>query len=292
MRTLEYDLSMTELQQERAFTYAQLQAHPLTQSLATSFMALETDRQQVATRETGLLEKQFLGSAMVDVAGLGLGLFLDQFNHDLLVIVNNDRSALLYQRFFGGQRPSVLKRLAIGEQITTMRPWIRTLAELPQTVLHERGLELEAAVSKVDDAIAAETEAERAITDFREVGERKSFVDRFNAQRKMTFGRLAEMVHSHPEYNLSRDFPEQFFLRERRQRTPTIEGVQESIERLERELARQQELLATLEEEREKAEQARVAAAKALAAEELATIEAETAKAMARAAELKQIINK
>lgn len=292
MRTLEHDMPTIELQHERVYTFAQLQAQPFTQTLASAFMALETDRQQVVALENRLLEQQFLAAAMVDVAVLGLGLAVDHFLHALLVVVNNERQAALYQRFFDKYRPSELKRMVISEQLTIVRPWPRTLAELPQEVLHQHGLALEAAVAKADQAITAEAETERAVDDFREVGERKNFVDRFNALRKVTFGKLAEMVHMHPEYNLPRDFPEQFFLRERRPRTPTIEGVQETIDRLERELARQQELLSTLEEAREKSEQARLTAERNLAAQELAVIEAETAKAMARAAELKSIINK
>src|SRR6185295_6405416 len=61
-------------------------------------------------------------------------------------------------------------------------------------------------------AVAARDNARQANREFRDVGERRRWVDRMNAARKEVYGTLAKLPHE--GLGLPSDFADQFFLSE------------------------------------------------------------------------------
>src|SRR6185436_3695917 len=64
-----------------------------------------------------------------------------------------------------------------------------------------------------DAAVQTLATAQTANRVFRATGERRAFIDQLNALRKLTYGKIAEMPHKHPEENLPGSFAERFFKR-------------------------------------------------------------------------------
>jgi hypothetical protein len=288
MRTLTYDMDLTDLEEERAYTIARLEAHPLTGSLemTTDYESLQEPWVALVMREVALIREVAAAGAAIDIVDDLLDTLLNTIVNSILIVVDNNRNHPLYQRFFPSQRPSDVKKPVLGEQLETMRSWIPTLMESPHAGLKAHAAELQRLVTAADEAVAAERKASQELTDFNEIGERKAFVDRFNALRKRTFGHLGELLHKHPEANLPNDLPEQFFRRDTR-RPPSMASVKRVIQRLEARLERQRVLLGQLEA----AEAERVKKKQDETRAEVAELEAQAAKALARAAELKSKID-
>ena len=61
--------------------------------------------------------------------------------NSVLVVVGNDRSAPLYVRLLGNQRPSDAKRPVLGEQLELMRSWVGTLGECESPSLQRHASE-------------------------------------------------------------------------------------------------------------------------------------------------------
>ncbi len=125
------------------------------------------------------------------------------------------------------------------------------------------------------------------------LGARAAFVDKVNAARKLTYGKLAEIEHSQPKGKLPSGFAERFFLHDTGGRAASTADVERTILRLQKKLDHHQGVLAEMKQKQVTAEkakqdaaladkQAKLAAAQKKAAEaakELAALEAEVGKA-------------
>mgnify|MGYP006888939251 CR=1 FL=1 len=137
-----------------------------------------------------------------------------------MTLSGNNRDTPLYKRLFSDQRPSTIKRPILGAQLELMRDWVSPLSAAIQPALTALAPLLTAAIKAADDAIAAGRTADQQLTDFLEVGDCKALLDKANALRKATYGKLAELVHDKPEAHLPADFADQFFLQESRWSAP------------------------------------------------------------------------
>jgi hypothetical protein len=183
-------------------------------------------------------------------------------------LTGRDRDAPRYLRYFGDGPPSKLRRPVLGEQLAVMRTWVPSLtAEDAPPALRPYGGQLGARVAEADQAVQARSEAQRRRADF-ELGPRKAFVDRFNAQRQAIYGQLGELTHARPELGLASNFATPFFMRDTRNRQLGLSELEQSILRQRERLQRQEAELARRLEEEDLAEQQR-------AAQELAEVEAE-----------------
>jgi hypothetical protein len=184
--------------------------------------------------------------------------------------------------------PSELKRPVLGAQLVTMAGWISTLEKLEQPALRDQGQTLQPLVQKGKEAEAGLKLAVQELEDFYTLGAQKELVDRLNAIRSRSHGMLKELRHARPDLNLPADFAEQFFLREERSRGPTLVSQRKTVERLEKQLERQREILGRLEGEAEAALEADQAAARAELERELAEVEEQRRLAAEREAELRK----
>ena len=280
MRTLSYSMTLIELLQERAYTNAQLKAHPLTADLAAEYDALHVAWLRIMEQEIKLAEAVVTAEAMVRFADGRLDQLLTTIVSSVLSAVGNDRSAPLYVRLLGTQRPSDAKRPVLGEQLELMRSWIPTLNESELPALQRHASELTTAVAQADRALADQQAAEQALTTFSEKGERQAFVDGFKTLRQATHARLRQL--SDQDDTLPDDFAEQFFQSSERSRTPTINGIEANIRRLEGQLGKQRAVHQDLVAKRDARERARTDATQRAIRAELTILEKEHAERQTR----------
>ena len=273
-------MTLIELLQERAYTNAQLKAHPLTADLAAGFDALHVAWLKVMEQEIKLAEAVVTAEAMVRFADGRLDQLLTGIVSSVLAAVGNDRTAPLYVRLLGTQRPSDAKRPVLGDQLELMRSWIATLTETDQPALQRHAIDLTVAVAQADRALADQQAAEQALTTFTESGERHDFIESFKALRQATHEKLVQLGDR--EDSLPDDFAEQFFQSSERSRTPTIQGIEANIRRLEGQLTKQRAIHHDLTAKRDVRERARADATQRAIRAELAILEKEHAERQTR----------
>lgn len=152
------------------------------------------------------------------------------------------------------------------------------------------GTRLEALVANADAALTKQSEASGALKTFRKLGAKKIFIDKMNALRKSTDGKLAELPHANPDARLPNDFASRFFKRGPRRGKTAAKEVTSAA--LKEQIADTKDLLSALsaqlvdvlakEEADAQAEAQREADKAALAA-----AEKEAAEALAKVAALK-----
>lgn len=133
-----------------------------------------------------------------------------------------------------------------------MRDWVSPLSTATEPALTALAPLLTTALKAADAAVAAGRTAAQQLTDLLEIGDCKVLLDKANALRKATYGKLAELVHDKPEAHLPADFADQFFLQESRWSAPDRE---ELLARNDKHDARMRQQLKELEAEQESARQ-------------------------------------
>jgi len=170
-----------------------------------------------------------------------------------------------------------------------MRAWVAPLSAHANPTLSNIGERLAQVVIRADAVVSAQALAQQQLDQFT-LGPRKAFIERCNAARKLTYGKLSELVHTSGDPKLAAGFADRFFLVGSSSRAPTIPEVEHGISRLKVKLARQEAILQELKDKQDKAlrtrheaelaeRQARLTAAEKKAAEaalELAALKAET----------------
>lgn len=284
-RTLRASSSMHALLPHLTFTLSQLRAHPLGAPYVALFEVLRTEGREVNNRELDLIEQKAAARAVVVASDGGLDGYASRLSKTVLTITGDDRSSGLYTHYF--EKPlGELTRPILRGQLAAMRKWLISLPLSPHAALSGMAAELATRVDEADEAVAALNAAEQQIREFRDVGERKQWVDRLNAARKEVHGALAKLPHEHPE--LPSDFADQFFLSEPGgddADEDTVEALQAEEAALQKDLARVQARLA--EATRTEAEQKKEAEARAAKAAALAELEREAAALEKRRAALK-----
>ena len=287
MRTLSYGFPLIDLALELTFSQAQLEANTLTASFAKGFSDLSDEVQDASGRAFELARTQALATAKAVQADGALDQLVDRTRSVLLTLSGNSRDTPLYQHLFQNRRPSDVKRLALKKQIERMRAWVSPLASAARPELAALAPVLTAALQAADDAVTAGRTAAQRLTDFTEVGECKTLVDKANALRKATHGKLAELVHKQPEASLPVSFADQFFLQESRWSAPDRDEVAARLARSEQQCARLRQQLKEIDEQRELARKNERDAEAAAVRAELAEAARRRAEVQAREAALK-----
>lgn len=174
--------------------------------------------QPVADRERALRCGVLRSQAQVAGTDRRLDAWLDRFHSSLLISTGNRRDVPQYQRYFGAQPPSQIKRPVLGVQLSTLASWVPSIKSSTDAKLAALGKDLEALVTDGQQAEAGLDAARGLVKDFREVGARKALFDTANSLRQSTVGTLASYSHDHPEKNLSPDWADAFFRHDARER--------------------------------------------------------------------------
>lgn len=229
---LKMNQSLETLFDEMFYTTSALSADAEAATHAAAFDDFLTKAwQPVADRERALRCGVLRSQAQVAGADRRLDAWLDRFHGSLLISTGHRRDVPQYQRYFGAQPPSLLKRPVLGVQLLTLSGWVPSLKAATDAKLAALGKELEALVLEGQQAEAGLDAARALVRDFRDVGARKALFDVANALRKSTYGALASYSHQHPEKNLRPDWADGFFRHDWRDRpSPDIEHVRLSSE--------------------------------------------------------------
>lgn len=287
-RTIDPDEPFDDIDKDLAHLQLFLLASPLTQPLAPPVTALRAELPTVRAQQTehsDAVQQQEASAVVIDDDCNGL---VDETKVLVIAEAKGNYQAPLYQQLFEGQSPTQLKRPILGDQLTRMRTWPAILASTTSPALQDLGARTAEAVARGNAANDAMASAQSKLDAFA-LGPRTAFVDRVNAARKLTYGKLAEIEHSQPKGKLPPGFAERFFLHDTSSRAASTTDVERTIERLQKKLTRHQGVLAELKQKQASAQktkqdaaiadkQAKLAAAQkkaADAAKELAALEAD-----------------
>ncbi|MRG95886.1 hypothetical protein [Polyangium spumosum] len=284
VRTLAYRLGLFTLLRELQYTLSQAKQEPLAAGYVPVFQALRDHWKLILLEEIDILDLLAQAQAGVDKADGGLDGFAGRVSRIVDESTSGNTRKQLRKALFKNKPLAKFRRPVLGGQLALMSDWAETLAKCGVPVLVALAPEAETLVAAAEDADKQRKSAQSTNRDFRDVGNRKQFIDKVNAARKEAHGGLAKLPFEN--HSLPRDFAERFFYSEPpRDEEETIDEVKTSIEELTAQLEERKALLAKLEEEAEaeaRAEEERLAQAEA--AEEL---EAQAKALLEKAAALK-----
>jgi len=288
-RTLPYEATLTDIRSHISFTARRLRAQSLTQSLAPTFEALLVAWAPLHQKELELVDK--VDDTVIEAHAIDgeLNAFAHHTSNTVLELTGKNRNHPLYEHFFGGKPLHVFTRPILGGQLEAMRQWNPSLAQSGHASLAALGGDLPSLIKKADEVVAAKATAEQALRMFREIGERKQFIDEVNAARKEAHGALSTLPHKHT--GLPARFADGFFKRDKaRDEAPDLEGIEGSIEKLKKELAEQEKAREELLAAQAAAKAAAEEQAKAAAEAKLAAIQKEIELKMKEAAAIQSVI--
>jgi hypothetical protein len=294
-RILAIDTPVDNMRQEIYHTLARLRAYPFLSPQVVMHEALLNELLSLQFQEDALDLELLEAEVRMITADEGIDFLCVAIASTVDATTRRDRKSPLYLRYFGGAPPSKLRRPVLGDQLAVMRTWVPSLrAQDTPPPLRPYGDQLAARVTEADQAVQARSDAQGKRADF-ELGPRKAFVDRLNAQRQLIYGQLAEAAHARPELGLASDFATPFFVRDTRNRQLGLSELEQSIlrqrerlQRLEAELARRLEEEELVEKQRAAQELAEVEAELSAADDELAAAERQRAELAARVTALRE----
>lgn len=289
-RTLSPRTALLTLLREIRYTLAQLVAHPLTVAHAPTFQALRDEWKAVLSTELEILEERATAQAAIDRADDDLDDIAGRTSRGVDDFAGENEKHPLRMHLFKGKSLSKFRRPILGGQLAAMQGWVAPLADSGAPPLVAISGDLVPLLKAANQAVTLQTDSTSKNRQFRDVGQRKQFIDKLNAKRKEVYGMLAKLPFEHA--HLPPNFAERFFRVESAddETEETIEDVKAAIAELEVELAQRKAQLSTLEAAAAAA--AKAAAdkkAKELALEELEAQQAELAK---KAAALKAQLGK
>lgn len=244
-RELEIDESFEDIDDELRHSEIVCSAYPLTSTLAVPFTELRTQVRKQRADEVALEDALLRARALALAADDDLNRLVDDTKNAVLAANANDYEAPLYKQLFAGQSPSALKRPLLGKQLATMRTWIGPLGAAGAMELAAIGTRLAGAVIKADEAESKMALAQQAIDIFN-AGPRTQCINECNALRKLTYGKIGELAHTHAE--LPKDFSDRFFITNGGSREPSIAEMTQIVERSRAKLKRQETQLEGMKE--------------------------------------------
>jgi hypothetical protein len=197
-----------------------LEGRPFTAGLAPSFVALQAEQEAVLQQEQQLVLNVARAEVLAVIADEDVDGCVDAVVNCVLTITGNNRKDPLYLHFVRDTTPGKIKEPVLGEELLTVKAWIPSLQSSPHPSLVALAPQLAQSVQVGEQRQLELATADQALKDFREVGPRKALIDKANALRLATFGKLGDLAHSHPELKLPKDFADRFFKHERRNRKP------------------------------------------------------------------------
>ena len=280
-RTLAYRTSSFALFREIFYTLAQLGLEPKAAAHVPPFEVLRDDLKTIVLQEIDILEQFAKAQATIDRTDANLDRFSTRVVNDVDESTDGNTRKQIRAKLLKGKSPSRFRRPVLGRQLQEMSDWSEVLSKCGVAALavlapeasaqYEAGL----AAAKLRDTVQSNNRS------FRDVGARKQFIDKLNAERQETEGALAKLPFQDP--SLPQDFAGYFFMREPpRDEEETIEDVRASIKSLKAQLAEEEARLVDME--REAADAAQRAKDEAESNAEADALEAQAAELLKQAA--------
>lgn len=264
-RTLNNKSSLSTILTELRYTLSQAQAQPLGAPFVPGLQALRDDWTPLNNHEIALTEKLSDAQAQVDVADVGLDDFAGRLSKAILIITGDDRTHPLYLHYFGKKNLTEFRRPILAGQLASQKAWLPSLNASDYPSLAAMAPELDLLIKAADAAVKLKNDARQQNRQFRDVGERKLYIDKLNAFRKSMYGELSKLPYEQP--GLPGDFADHFFRADNAEtQDDTIESVTEKITTAKGELLVLETKLGELVKAAEKAKQDEAEAAAAQAA--------------------------
>lgn len=248
-RLLKITIALATLLVELRYTMSRLAASGLLPAYLVRFQALRDTWTTIQAKEIELHELLSDANALVDVADDKLDAFARRFEHAVLALTGQSQTAALYKHYF--KKPlSVLIRPVLSGELRDLDAWADSLKE-PSTPPQLAALLPELRLL-LKEGHAAETTRDSLVTQikqFRQVGERRQFIDHVNAERKELAGALSALVLSTPA--LPADLPVHFFKRGASAEDPpeeTVDSVSVEIVQLKADLKVKEDRLVELQQ--------------------------------------------
>ena len=268
-RTLEHRTALLGIFPHVRYTLGKLKWYPEGAPYVSIFEAIRTEGQQVMMMELGIIDAQVEAQVRVDLADARLNDFAGLVSRTVIGLGGAGTEGPVYKHFFGNKNLSEFRKPTLGDQLESMRGWLESLKNSPYAELSALLPRLEPLIDEADEAKKARDAAKKQNRLFRDMGERRAWLDGLNAARKELYGAMAKLPHQHP--HLPSNFADLFFMKESKREGEVAEYEEETAEGLRAQVA---ELRAALEQlearlvEVEAAEEAEKKAAEARAAEE------------------------
>ena len=292
--TFTTDDSIATVRSGWLYPLARLQKSPHTAALVPEFLALGSVFKAVIAAQSDLDDRSVFAVAGRDAADDGLDPLLVQIINGLRIVTKNNPDDPLIASFLGTQTQTEIIRPLLGAELVTAEEWIAPLKEETDPILQAFVAPLEAAVANGQAAEKELKASDKALGDFRLLGERKKLVDAVNAARGSLFGALVKFQHENAALRLPSDWAESFFQRSSKgaKYGTTVAQAEASVAKIEQELAAAQESLKELRQkaaDREAAKAARTQARLDLAAARKAEKESRQQKKALEAAASKKL---
>jgi vacuolar-type H+-ATPase subunit I/STV1 len=193
-RLLKITIALLTLLGEIRYTMSRLIASGLLPASLAEFQALRDTWTTIQQKEIDLYEQLSDAIAQADIADDKLDDFARRFHTAVLALTNQSRTHELFKHYFKKPLHALIRPVLSG-QLAAMSAWCTSLAQ-PSTppTLAAMLAELQGLVDEGEKAEARRDNLKAAIKQFREVGERKQFIDRVNAERKELHTALTGMA--------------------------------------------------------------------------------------------------
>lgn len=293
-RTLPIFILLAVVRIHLGYTYRRLRYNAYTKDLSITaiFEKLMAECGPMQLKEADIDDQ--IDDREIEVAAMDddVSVFAERFNREVLMLTKGNREDALYVHYFGHKPISIFNKPLMGDKYEAMAGWPSSVEPSPHPTLKAFAPELASLLSAAEKVIKGKGDAELQRTLFREVGERKDYIDRVNTARKEAYGLLSTLPHKYP--GLPLNFADQFFKRDRRKTVEkvTIEGLEEELGELKEEVAHKEALLISMKAAEEKAakEAEEAAAVREQAKAKLAEIQKELAAKEKQAEELQALI--
>jgi hypothetical protein len=263
--TLGLDETLLMIRVAWLYTLSRLLKSPHTAHLVADFRALGPIIDAAIERQRALDDASVIAKAARDGADDELDPLMWQVVNTLLVVTKNDRSDPHFVSYVGSQTPGEIIRPLLGLELEIAADWVASLEQESEKLLHAFAQPLSLVVATGQVAEKDVKSTDKALSDFRLVGERKKIVDAVNAARGGLLGALVKFQHENTHLRLPNDWPTSFFQHATKTAKygETVEEAEASIARLAAETAAAQANLSALKAKAAERETARATRAEA-----------------------------
>jgi hypothetical protein len=265
LATLSIDDALIILRIAWLYTLSRLLKSPHTGHLVDEFRALGPIIDAAIAKQQALDDASVIARAGRDGADAELDPIMVQIVNTLLVITKNDREDPQFVAYTGSRTPGEIIKSVLGPELVTAAEWVESLEQETDILLRAFAQPLSLVVATGQVAEKEVKSTDKALSDFRLLGDRKRVVDTVNAARGGLLGALVKFQHENAHLRLPSDWPASFFLRATKTSKygETVEQAEESLARLTEEMAAAQANLIALKAKAQARETARATRAQA-----------------------------
>lgn len=252
LKTLPEWISQEALHAAILYPLTQCEAEPLAAAHIPTFQGLLGGWSAVSAKKLDIETRVAVAQVRCDRAIVRINRVADRISAEIVILTDGNRDHAMYTHFFGEKPLSSFKKLRLDKKQKAVQGWPGSLTKSGQPTLVALVPDLSAAMDEAATAITNRDLVESEKREFRNIGERKQFIDKVNATFKQVHGELGKLQHE--VVGLPNDFADRIFRSESSRaddddesEEPTIESVTERLAELDEEVKANQALLSELQ---------------------------------------------